>query len=139
MQEEVDLFRRDPQHGLFLGSDQALFGHVHGNAHGRLGGALAIAGLQHPQLAFFDGELHILHVAVMLFQLWAISLELLVGRGHFGFQLGDVSWSCGCRPPRLRPGRWSGNRLRCIFSPVEPLRVMATPVALSAPCCRRPW
>jgi hypothetical protein len=42
-----------------------LLGHVHGNAHGCLGGALAVTGLQHPELAFFDGKLNILHFPVM--------------------------------------------------------------------------
>ena len=34
----------------------------------RLGGALAGARLQHPQLAALDGELEVLHVAVVLFE-----------------------------------------------------------------------
>ena len=48
VEEEIHLIRRYPQHGFLLG-DQALFGHIHGDAHGRLGGALAVAGLEHPE------------------------------------------------------------------------------------------
>jgi hypothetical protein len=36
--------------------DQPLAGHVDGDLECRLGGALAAAGLQHPQLAVLDGE-----------------------------------------------------------------------------------
>ena len=42
--------------------------HLDGDADRRLGGALARACLQHPQLAALDGELEVLHVAVVLFQ-----------------------------------------------------------------------
>jgi hypothetical protein len=37
----------------------------HGDPEGRLGGALADAGLQHPQLAALDGELDVAQVAVV--------------------------------------------------------------------------
>ena len=67
MEEEVYLGGLDAADGDFL-VDEAFFDHVHGDADFRLGGALAIAGLQQPQLAVFDGEFHVLHVAVVVFE-----------------------------------------------------------------------
>ena len=52
------------QHGL-VHLDQALVDHVDRDAERRLGGALADARLQHPQLAALDGELDVAHVAVV--------------------------------------------------------------------------
>ena len=51
VEKEIDLLGGDPQDGLLPG-DQPLLGHVHGDANGRLGGALAGTGLEHPELAF---------------------------------------------------------------------------------------
>ena len=68
VQELVKLGRIDPHH-RFIGRDQAFGCHVDGNLQRRLGGALAIAGLQHPQPAAFDRELDVLHVGIMAFQL----------------------------------------------------------------------
>ncbi len=67
MQKVVELLRLDTQHRLLIG-DQPLLDHINGHLHRRLGGALAVAGLQHEELALFDGELDILHVPVMLLQ-----------------------------------------------------------------------
>jgi hypothetical protein len=50
VEELVERGRIDAQHRFFLG-DQALGGHVDGDAQSRLGGALARAGLEHPQRA----------------------------------------------------------------------------------------
>ena len=68
VQQGIDLLGGDAHDGFFLG-DQAFVGHIHGDLDRGLGGALAVAGLQHPQLAALDGELHILHIVVVLFQL----------------------------------------------------------------------
>ena len=64
--------------------------HVDGEAHGGEAGPLGVAGLQHPELALLDGELDVLHVAVVLFELVADVVELLVDRGHVLLQLGDL-------------------------------------------------
>ena len=48
--------------------DQALVHELDRDAQRRLGGALAGAGLQHPELAALDGELDVLHVAVVLLE-----------------------------------------------------------------------
>ena len=70
MQKLVQLRRVDAFYGLFP-VDQALGNHVDGDLQRRLGGSLAGPGLQHPQLAALDGELHVLHVGVMLLKLAA--------------------------------------------------------------------
>ncbi|MNQ73274.1 hypothetical protein D3C85_880010 [compost metagenome] len=57
----------DPRHGLFL-RDDAFGGQIDGDLQRRLGRALAVAGLQHPQTALLDRELDVLHVAVVAFQ-----------------------------------------------------------------------
>ena len=51
-----------------LARDQPLGRHVDGDLQRRLGGALAGARLQHPELAALDGELEVLHVAVVLLE-----------------------------------------------------------------------
>ena len=67
MQELVELLGLYAQYGFLL-IDHALFHHLHGDANGGRTGPLAIAGLQHVQLAVFDRELEVLHVPVVLFE-----------------------------------------------------------------------
>ena len=67
-QEVVELVGLDAEDGFFLG-DEAFANHVDGDAHGGQAGALAVAGLQHVELAILDGELEVLHVAIVLFHL----------------------------------------------------------------------
>ena len=67
MQQLIERGWLDAQHGFLL-RDQAFVGHVYRDLQRRLGGALAIAGLQHPQLAALDREFQVLHVAIMRFQ-----------------------------------------------------------------------
>ncbi len=73
--------RLDAPDGLFL-VDQPFFYHIHGNLDFGLRRALAVTGLQQPQFAVLNGELHVLHVAVMLLQLTSNRQELFVGIGH---------------------------------------------------------
>ena len=47
----------------------ALIDQIAGNLDCRVCGALAVAGLEEVQLALLNGELHILHIAIMVFQL----------------------------------------------------------------------
>ena len=68
MEQLVQGFRLDPQQGLFR-RDHAFVDEVAGDVDGRFGRAFAVAGLQEIELAFLDGEFHILHIAVMGFQL----------------------------------------------------------------------
>ena len=50
--------------------------HVDGDLQGRRRGALAVAGLQHLELALLDRELDVLHVAVVAFEPLADAVEL---------------------------------------------------------------
>ena len=88
MQQLIELAGRHAQH-RFLLADHAFFHHLHRNANRRRAGALAVAGLQHVELAVFDGELEILHVLVMLFELGGDLAQLLVGFGHLLFEIRD--------------------------------------------------
>ena len=89
MQQLIERSRIDPRHRVLLG-DQAFIGEFDGDAQRRLGGALAAAGLQHPQLALLDRELHVLHVAVMLLEQRVDPRQLLERLGHRGFHRGLV-------------------------------------------------
>ncbi len=64
VQELVELARVDPRDRLLAG-DQPRVGHLDGDAEGRRRRALAGAGLQEVQPALLDGELDVLHVAVV--------------------------------------------------------------------------
>ena len=64
VQQLVERGRIDARHRLLPG-DQLLVGKLDRDAQRRLGGALAVARLQHPQLALLDRELEVLHVAVV--------------------------------------------------------------------------
>jgi hypothetical protein len=137
MQKEVDLLRRHPQHRL-LAADQPLLGHVDGDADGGLRRALGVARLQHPELAALDGELDVLHVAVVALELGADRLELGVGDRHQLLEpldrlglpdAGDDVLALGVDQEVAFDVGLAGRRLR----------VMATPVPSRRPCCRRPW
>ncbi len=101
VQELVERTGLDAADGLLL-RDQAFLREFDRDPQRRLGGALAGAGLQHPELALLDGEFHVLHVAVMLFEDAVDPAELgiglrhrllhgrLVGAGFLAGGLGDV-------------------------------------------------
>ena len=63
--------------------------HVDGDADGGQAGALAVAGLQHVELAILDGELEVLHVAIVLFHLPGDGAQLLVDLGHGALEFAD--------------------------------------------------
>ena len=88
MEERINIVRRDTQNRLFPG-DQAFIRHIHGDLDCRLGRALAGAGLEHPETAALDGELHILHVLVVLFKPGRDIHELLIGLGHLVVEMHD--------------------------------------------------
>ena len=69
--------------------DEAFLFHVAGDAEGGDAGALAVAGLEHVDLAVLDGELEVLHVAEVVFEGLADGAEFLVGAGHDLGQAGD--------------------------------------------------
>ena len=74
VEELVEGRRIDALHRL-VARDQAFVGHVDGDLQRRLAGAFAGARLQHPELAALDGELEILHVAI-------VALEHLADRAR---------------------------------------------------------
>ena len=75
-------------HGFLLG-DHALVHQVAGNFQSGGGGALAVTGLEHKELLVLNGELHVLHVAVMVLQLVADVYKLVIDLRHDVLQLID--------------------------------------------------
>src|SRR6478672_11827612 len=67
-QQLVDVRGLDAGDRLFLG-DRALVHHVDRDPHGGRGGPLGRASLEHVEPAALDGELEVLHVAVVLLEL----------------------------------------------------------------------
>ena len=81
MQQRIQVAGIDHGHGLLLG-DHALVHQVAGDLQGGGSGALAVAGLEHVQLAMLHGELHVLHVAIVVLQGAADLHELGIGLGE---------------------------------------------------------
>ena len=70
--------------------DQSFLFHVHGDLQCRSRGALSGTGLEHPQLVFLNRELHVLHLAVMEFELAAHLVQLSKNIGHALFHGGQI-------------------------------------------------
>ena len=81
MEQLVELRGLAAQHGGLL-VDQTLAQHVHGDLHHRGARALAVAALEHPELAVLDRELDVLHVGEVLLQVVLDLVELGIDRGH---------------------------------------------------------
>ena len=77
----------DHDHGLLL-INHALVHQIAGDLQSG-GGALAVAGLEHVELARLHGELHILHVAVVVLQGLAHGFKLGEGLGELVRHLAD--------------------------------------------------
>ena len=88
MQQGVQVAGVNHGNSLLL-VNHALVQQVAGNLQSGLGGALAVTGLEHIELAVFNGELHVLHIPVVVFQQGADLGELLVGRGELFGHLGN--------------------------------------------------
>ena len=73
--------------------DHALTEQVHGNLHHGSTRALAVTGLEEPEFAFLNGELHVLHVVIVLFELGLDGVELTVNLGHGFFHGGEVGFA----------------------------------------------
>ncbi len=84
MQQLIQRSRIDPHHRVLF-RDQAFIGELDRDAQRGFRRALAAAGLQHPQLALLDRELHVLHVAVVLFEQRVEPRQLLEGFRHRAF------------------------------------------------------
>ncbi len=88
MQQGVQIAGIDHHDGLLL-VDHALVHQIAGDLQRGGRGALAVAGLQHEELAVLHGELHVLHIPVMLLQRLADLLELGKGLGELFGHLVD--------------------------------------------------
>lgn len=88
MQQHVERLRVD-LHERFLLGDHALVDEVAGDLDGGSSRALAVTRLEHIELLVLDGELHILHIAVVVFEDLADFLELLVDLGEHACHLCD--------------------------------------------------
>ena len=66
--------------GLLI--DNALAHQVHGNLHHSGTCTLTVTRLQEPEFALLDGELHILHIFVVVFQFLLDGIQFVVEFGH---------------------------------------------------------
>ena len=89
VEELVERGRVDALQRFVLGDDPFVH-EVECDPHRGLGAALAAARLQHPQRAALDGELEILHVAVVRLELVRDRDELRVDVGLRALQVGDL-------------------------------------------------
>ena len=81
MEQLVELLGLAAHDGGLL-VDLALVEQVDGDLHHGSTGALAVTRLEEPELALLNGELHVLHVAIVLLELVLDAVELLVDLGH---------------------------------------------------------
>ena len=88
MQKRVELFGVNHKDGFFVGN-HTFVDEIASDFECRGSGTLAVSGLQHKKFAFFDGELHILHVSVMLFESVDDILELFVNSGVVFLKFGN--------------------------------------------------
>ena len=88
MQERIELLGLDAQHGLALG-DHALVNEIARDLQRRLRGALAVAGLEHVELAVLDGELHVLHIFKVVLEPVGDGDELVIHLRHLLLQVTD--------------------------------------------------
>jgi len=79
------MLRVDTHERFFL-RNGSLIDHVHRDFYRGGRGALPVSGLQHVQLAALDGELEVLHVAIVKLHATSDVLELLVGGRHISVE-----------------------------------------------------
>ena len=89
MEKRVKVSGVDHSNGFLLGS-HTLVNEVAGNLKSSLSCSLAVTCLEHIKLAVLNGELHILHIAVVLFKCGANLCELLESLGELLLHLVDV-------------------------------------------------
>ena len=88
VQERIEALRVDHGDSLFLGN-HTLVNEIAGDLHRGGSRALTVAGLEHVEFLVLNGELHVLHVAVMVFEFSADIGKLLVCLRHDLGQLVD--------------------------------------------------
>ena len=81
MEQLVELLGLATQDGGLL-VDQTLVHQVHGDLNHSGTCALTVTCLEEPELALLNGELHILHIVIVVLKLCLKSIELLVDSGH---------------------------------------------------------
>ena len=81
VQQGVELLRLHLEDGL-VGGNHALVDQIDSDLQRSGGGALAVAGLEHVELAALDGVFHVLHVAVVVFERLRDVHKLLVNLRH---------------------------------------------------------
>ena len=81
VQELLQHVRLDPEQGLLLG-DQTFLDHIHRGLDQGPGVHLAVAGLEHVELALLDGELEVLDFPVVFFQDIVHPFQFFKDRGH---------------------------------------------------------
>ena len=89
MEKCIEVAGVNHKNSFLLGS-HALVNEVAGNLESSLSGSLAVTGLEHIELAVFNGKFHILHISVVLFQSLANLLELSKCLGELLLHLGNL-------------------------------------------------
>ena len=74
----------------FLGGSHSLIHQIAGYFKSSLCGSFAVTGLEHIEFFVFNGELHILHITIMIFKNAANLGELFKSSREFVFHLGDL-------------------------------------------------
>ena len=88
MEKCVEVTGIDHCNRLFLGS-HALVNEVTSDLKSSLSCSLTISGLEHIELAVLNGELHILHISVVVLESCAYVLELCESLGELVSHLSD--------------------------------------------------
>ena len=89
VQQSVEVSRLDHENSLLL-VDHAFVDEVASDLQSSSRRSLAVTGLEHVEVLVLDGELHVLHVSVMIFKGVADAYELLVNFRHDFLELVDV-------------------------------------------------
>ena len=87
--------------------DEAFVEEIHGDLHHGRTRTLTVARLEEPEFAFLHRELHVLHVAIVLFELVLEAVELLIDFRHGLFHRGEFGGAlffadAGAFSPALR-------------------------------------
>src|SRR4030095_11024233 len=95
-QELIELIRLDAQQRFFF-INYSLFNHIDGNPNRRETRTFSVASLEHPELAVFNGKFDVLHVAVVLLERFADTLQFARSVGHDVSKLSDRLWCANTR------------------------------------------
>jgi len=119
VEQSVKVSGVDHGNSLLFG-DHALVNEVAGDLKSGLGGTLAVSGLKHVELAGLNGELHVLHVSVVIFKSGADLGELSesfgelfghFGNGHGGTDAGNNVFALGVHKELAHKTLFAGGRV----------------------------